>query len=348
MRPSAVGEEQPGGLIIVRASSARPAHSQEVPPTRSEPQPPLRHSSVPPPSRTASNGDVNGSLSAHPSKKFRADSGTAPGSNKGKDRTGLGSVAEADEDEDVRQMQSETEILRRKSLAAAANSNPDPRFQFPAPGASSRSTKPPSQPRGRMRETTQPVPSQETPQQERNRLLRGQTGSRRKSSLTRGKRVSSTYQSTGVIGASATAFVHLPVIRPAHEDSAQPHTSVRDSSFYKHIDVELPEPQRAAQLLIWCSHRAMNELAEQITQAASSSRRSAKDSGKDPPPLSRDDMQLLRGVGEDLVKMLAEKRIDTSVYSQPGDEDEPRQLKPNEQNVRNREREVRFNAHIQR
>ncbi|GJE89926.1 Mis12-Mtw1 protein family-domain-containing protein [Phanerochaete sordida] len=323
-----IGEEKPGGLVIVRAGSARPPHSQDAAPTRSEPQPLPRHSSVPPPSRTTSNGDLNGAHSAHPSKKFKADAGPASSSNKGKGREVLGAVAEADEDEDVRQMQSETDMLRRKSLAAAAAASSDPRFQFPAPGTSSRTTKPPSQPRGRIREMSQPLPSQETPQQERNKLLRGQTDHRRKSSLTRGKRISSTYQSTGVI--------------------AQPHTSVRNSSFYKHIDVELPEPQRAAQLLIWCSHRAMNELADEITQAASTSKQGSKDAGKDPPPLSEGDLQLLRGVGEDLVRMLAERKIDTNVYSEAGEEDEPRQLKPNEQNVRNREREVKFNAHIQR
>ncbi|EKM58573.1 uncharacterized protein PHACADRAFT_171852 [Phanerochaete carnosa HHB-10118-sp] len=324
-----VGEEKPGGLVIVRASSAHPPHSQETPPTRPEPQQPQRHSSVPPPSRTTPNGDVNGAHLARPSKKFRADSNVTSSSNKGEGREALGVVVEADEDEAVRQMRSETDMLRRKSLAAAATTKLDPKFQFPAPEASSRSTKQPSQSRGRMREMSQPLPQQDTPQQERNKLLRGQSGHRRKSSLTRGKRISSTYESTGVI------------------DLAQPHTSVRNSSFYKHIDIELPEPQRAAQLLIWCSHRAMNELAEQITQTSSSSRQNTKDSGKDPPPLS-EDLQLLKGVGEDMVRMLAERKIDTNVYNQPGEDGEPKQLKPNEQNGRNKEREVRFNAHIQR
>lgn len=324
-----VGEEKPGGLFIVRAGSARPPHSQDVPSSRSEPQPPPRHSSVPPATTTTSNGDVNGVHPAPPSKKFKADGAIASSSNKGKGREVLVTVAEADEEEVVRQMQTETDMLRRKSQAAAATApQADPRFQFPPPGTSSRAAKPPSQTRGRMREMSQPLQSQETPTQERNKLLRGQTGHRRKSSLTRGKRISSTYQSTGVI--------------------AQPHTSVQDSSFYKHIDVDLPEPQRAAQLLIWCSHRAMNELAESTTRNASSSKRGTKDPGKDPPLLSEDDLHLLRNVEEEVVKMLAERKIDTNVFSHPGDDDEPRQLKPNEQNVRNREREIRFNAHIQR
>ncbi|THG97165.1 hypothetical protein EW026_g4780 [Hermanssonia centrifuga] len=133
---------------------------------------------------------------------------------------------------------------------------------------------------------------------------------------------------------------------PAHVGIAQPHTSVRDSSFYKHIDVELPEPQRAQQLLIWCAHRAMSELSEANT-ADSSFKRSGKSPGKD-PPLPAEDLQLVKGIGEDLIRMLAEKKIDTNVYSQSEDSDAPRQLKENEQNVRNRLREVKFNAHIQK
>ena len=139
----------------------------------------------------------------------------------------------------------------------------------------------------------------------------------------------------------------LPVIRPAHKDLAQPHTTVRHSSFCKHIDVELPEPQRAQQLLIWCSYRASNEVADSNAQGASS-RPNAKDPGKDPPPLPDEHTQLLKGIGEDLVRMLAESKIDTNVYSPPEDLEAPRQLKENEENVRNRARETKFNAHIQK
>lgn len=137
--------------------------------------------------------------------------------------------------------------------------------------------------------------------------------------------------------------------------SAQPHTSVRDSSFYKHIDVDVPEPQRAQQLLIWCSHRAMSELVEENTKRAgtssegsSSSKPRGKDPGKDPPPLSSASMMLLKGVEESVVKMLAERKIDTNVYSPPEDSDVSRQLKENGENVRNRAREGKFNAHIQK
>ena len=50
------------------------------------------------------------------------------------------------------------------------------------------------------------------------------------------------------------------------------------------------------------------------------------------------------------MRMLAEKKVDTSVYggggSQNGDAQHP--LRENEQNIKNRIREARFNGHIQR
>ena len=161
---------------------------------------------------------------------------------------------------------------------------------------------------------------------------------------------------------SSLGFLSHPVAGYAHQGSdphsgsAQPHTSVRDSSFYKHIDVDVPEPQRAQQLLIWCSHRAMSELVEENTkraaggssEASSSSNAKGKDSGKDPPPLSSADMMLLKGVEESVLRMLAERKIDTNVYSPPDDAETSRQLKENEENIRNRAREQKFNAHIQK
>ena len=93
----------------------------------------------------------------------------------------------------------------------------------------------------------------------------------------------------------------------------------------------------------------MSELMEQnAKEAASSVNASGKDSGKDPPPLSSADMMLLKGVEESVVRMLAEKKIDTNVYSPPEDAEASRQLKENEANVRNRARELKFNAHIQK
>ena len=88
----------------------------------------------------------------------------------------------------------------------------------------------------------------------------------------------------------------------------------------------------------------MNEITERPPQ--SSSGKDSKHAGKD-PPLSKEDAQLLKGVQDDVIRMLAEKKIDTNVFSPP-EEAASRVLKPNEQNIKNRAREKRFNAHIQK
>ncbi|KAI0749291.1 Mis12-Mtw1 protein family-domain-containing protein [Daedaleopsis nitida] len=305
------GEEQPGGLVIVRASG--PTRSLQIEPVPSD----SRGSSVQPQPLLSSKP---------PSKKLRAEgSSRAVGKAKQRDVYAT-SRAEPEVDEDVRQMQSETDSLRRRSQAAglaAGSMNGDVGFppRTPrAPGSSSSK---------RNLDTTEPVAARETPQIEKNKMMRGETGHRRRSSVSRGKRVSSSYEATGVI--------------------SHPHTSVSVSSFFKHIDSELPEPQRARQLLIWCSNRAMNDPADQTPQA-STSRHNSTDSGKDPPPLSSSLAEILKRTEESVIRMLAEKKVDTNVYggagSSNGDAQGP--LKENEQNVKNRAREARFNAHIQR
>ncbi|KAL6298336.1 Mis12-Mtw1 protein family-domain-containing protein [Sparassis latifolia] len=328
------GEEQPGGLVIVRAPSARPRSAQggetlqveSVPQSRASSRPP----SAPPHQRST------GESSKPPAKKFRAD-GTASSTrvvSKSKDREVFTSNrAEPEVDEDVRLMQSETDTLRRRSQAAEQSAGSlNNNVQF----LPSKSPRPPSN--QRVHDTSLPLPQQETPRIERNRFMRGEEPNhRRKRSLSRGKRISSSYENTGVI--------------------SHPHTSVSDTSFHKHIDGDLPEPQRVCQLLIWCTHRAMNELTDLSSCAtseqsshASTSRREAKKPGKDPPPLSTDGIQLLKRVEEGVMKMLAEKKIDTNVYSSGGVSDArvTKPLKENEQNVKNRAREARFNAHNQR
>lgn len=88
----------------------------------------------------------------------------------------------------------------------------------------------------------------------------------------------------------------------------------------------------------------MHELSENPSE--SSSARVSRHAGKD-PPLSKDDLQLLKGLQDSVIHLLAEKKIDTNVFSPPG-EVASRPLKPNEQNVKNRAREKKFNAHIQK
>ncbi|KAI9000465.1 Mis12-Mtw1 protein family-domain-containing protein [Trametes punicea] len=310
------GEEQPGGLVIVRAPA--PANrTLQIEPLPSESRSQSRQPSVQPqPSQP----------SKPPSKKLRAD-GSSRAVGKAKDREVYASTrADPEVDEDVRQMQSETDTLRRRSQAAEQVAGAmSGSFQFPARTARSSS----SSSRNDI-DTIVPIAQQETPQIEKNKFMRGEAGHRRRSSVSRGKRISSSYEATGVI--------------------SHPHTSVSVSSFFKHIDCELPEPQRARQLLIWCSNRAMNEPADQTSQA-SSSRRKSTNSGKDPPsppPLSPAQAEILRRTQENLIRLLAERKVDTNVYGGAGSQSgDGRPLRENEQNVKNRAREARFNAHIQ-
>lgn len=162
-----------------------------------------RQPSIPPPPRT-----TNGTTSIPPAKKYKADTDSVVAKGaKGKERETLASNrTEPEVDEDVRQMQSEADSLRRQSRAAESAIAVNPAFQIPPPSTNGRSNKssrpPPSQSRGRAisRETSQPIPQQETPQIERNKMMRADPGhTRRKSSLTRGKRISSSYVNTGVI-----------------------------------------------------------------------------------------------------------------------------------------------------
>lgn len=124
---------------------------------------------------------------------------------------------------------------------------------------------------------------------------------------------------------------------------ARPHTSVSDSSLYKHIDPDLPESQRIRQLLIWLASRAM--------EPSSSSSRKGKSPAisTDPnlPPLPPGGAELLREVEEDILRQLAEKRIDTSAYSEPSESGSTWSLKENEQNVKNRAREKLFTEQIE-
>ncbi|KAI0707056.1 Mis12-Mtw1 protein family-domain-containing protein [Earliella scabrosa] len=307
------GEEQPGGLVIVRAPgpASRSLHIEPVPSESRSAS--VQPQTLLPPSKP-------------PSKKLRAD-GSSRAVGKAKEReVYTTNRAEPEVDEDVRQMQSETDTLRRRSQAAAeqAAGSLGADVQFPP-----RTPRPPNSSSRRNVDTTEPIAQRETPQIEKNKMMRGETGHRRRSSVSRGKRVSSSYEATGVI--------------------SHPHTSVSVSSFFKHIDSDLPEPQRARQLLIWCSNRSMNDLADQTSQA-STSRRTSTNSGKDPPPLSPAQADILKRTEETLIRMLAEKKVDTNVYGGAGSQngDAQRPLKENEQNVKNRAREARFNAHIQR
>ncbi|KAG2146089.1 Mis12-Mtw1 protein family-domain-containing protein [Suillus bovinus] len=329
-----IGEEQPGGLVIVRAPISRPTTPQN---NYSSPQPSTTTTRVPsrPPSSLSQpipTSSIAGP-SKPPAKKFKADSSRAPTSAKPRD-VPSSTREEPELDEDIRQMESETVHLRQRSRAKDAI---DSSFKFPPSTPKHTSQRYPS-------DALHPLPDSETPQIERNKLLREGVSlpprtpqrtpqhSRRTSMSARGKRISTSFENTGVI--------------------TQPHAAVSDSSFYKHIDCDLPDPQRARQLLVWSAARAMTRISEASSSSKSQpkSKASSSGSGKDPPPLDEHRKQILKTVQDDFIRMLAEKKIDTPVYGHGLDEQAggERNLKPNEQNVKNREREIKFREHIER
>ena len=120
-----------------------------------------------------------------------------------------------------------------------------------------------------------------------------------------------------------------------------PPKRVSDVTLYKHIDPKVSEPQRARQLLVWSAHRAS-------TTPTSSSIHSMQQ-GKDLlPKLNSEGTTVLSQVRERIIKMLIDKAIDTSAYSDDTSTSSSTQVKANEQNVMNRSREEKFLARIER
>jgi kinetochore protein Mis13/DSN1 len=110
---------------------------------------------------------------------------------------------------------------------------------------------------------------------------------------------------------------------------------VDDASFYKHIDTELPDPDRARRLFILCAARAPVPTPRE---------------GKDPPSgLSEKGVKLLQEMKEDVLLLLAERKVDMNVMAtdQPGSSGNgSMDIRPNEQNVNNRARTARFKDEI--
>ncbi|KAH9055010.1 Mis12-Mtw1 protein family-domain-containing protein [Lactarius vividus] len=240
--------------------------------------------SQPPSSQPSSNGSsALAGPSQPPNKRLRETPTNAP-ITKGKYK----SPDEEDVvEEDVRRMEMETDALRR-----AAHHSRDP-----LPSS----------------DTLLPLAPRETPKIEQNRAMRGE-GSRtprRASMSSRGKRLSNSFDRTGVI--------------------TQPHPSVNDTSLYKHIDSELPDPDRARQLILLCAARAPLPAPRE---------------GKDPPgQLSEKGVKLFQDMKDDLLLLLAERKIDLKGMrnDEPGSAtNRGVEVRANEQNVNNRGRTARF------
>ncbi|KAF9493111.1 hypothetical protein BDN71DRAFT_1450623 [Pleurotus eryngii] len=158
----------------------------------------------------------------------------------------------------------------------------------------------------------------------------GSGGHRRKSSVgSRGKRISEVFENTGII--------------------SQPHNSVSDSSFYKHIDLDLDEPERVRQLLTWCSARAASSYATFPPSTSIASSSTASPPSK-LPELSTVGAAAIKNVQDSMLRMLAEKKIPIRLYSkdESNEPDDDVHKKENAQNTKNRQWETTYSSQIQR
>ncbi|KAK0500084.1 Mis12-Mtw1 protein family-domain-containing protein [Armillaria luteobubalina] len=294
------GEEQPGGLIIVRAqsqsghSNSQPAPSTSQPPTkklRADSQQPTNKAK--PKAAKPSSSKPTRPTTPPPSTNRSRDILSSPG-----DPVAMAS--------DVRAMEDENSHLR-KSLRAPQSKGKG---------------------KGKSVDRTEPLAALETdsPMIERNKAMRGgamaainqyqgnddgnsRTPNRRSSIGGRGKRVSASFESTGI---------------------SQPHPSVHERSFFKHIDVDLPDAERMRVLLVWCSLRAAGN-EEGLDPGAARGMKAAK---------------------EEIVRSLAARQVDVGTSSSgasgSGNGTPAVSLRENEQNTSNRRFEVTYTEQIQK
>lgn len=145
---------------------------------------------------------------------------------------------------------------------------------------------------------------------------------------------------------------------------ATPHTSVSDASFYKHIDCDLTESQRAQQLLIWCSARALARDSIPLSNSKSKGDTSRSANTDSLTPLSDAQKEILRAAQEDVIQMIATRRIEIDSGTSFDDSNsrsnilaglegsmekgKGKDVGENEQNVKNKARELRFGGFIGR
>ena len=178
------GDEEAGGLVIVRAASSTDQTSSQEP------------ASIQPPSRSRSLS-VSSQTQAPPPKRLKSLASVPSSSSRKPLSTSQSIRDEREAEEDVRRMESEADQLRRKSRASEDTAGfANPPFPLQASGTKRKTTP-------GYTDTTQPVNVHETPKQNRNKGLRenGGVNGRRSSNGSRGKRISTSYEASGIIGA---------------------------------------------------------------------------------------------------------------------------------------------------
>jgi kinetochore protein Mis13/DSN1 len=110
---------------------------------------------------------------------------------------------------------------------------------------------------------------------------------------------------------------------------------VDNGSLYKHIDTEIPNPDRLRQLIILCAARSPLPAPRE---------------GKDPPSEpSEKGAKLLLGLKDNVLRLLAERKIDlnaTSIDRLGSPANGSLDIRPNEQNLNNCARTTQFKDEI--
>lgn len=103
------------------------------------------------------------------------------------------------------------------------------------------------------------LPFADTPVIQRNKEMRKNSSTARRSSAgMRGRRASS-LMDAGMSNGEPRSDASWATIYTYTTQTALPHSEVETSEFYKHINQDLMEPRRMKQLLVWCGTRALPE-----------------------------------------------------------------------------------------
>ncbi|KIL64062.1 hypothetical protein M378DRAFT_78848 [Amanita muscaria Koide BX008] len=367
---------QPSSSLPLKRNATTELQAPPNKKARAESQPLASSTKKSKPTPTPTPTHTSTSTNQHRSGSLPLTNGRLTTQQKTALRSGISSIAEEDEEQiedDVRAMEAEANHLRRTSRVYVAESSNSTASTISFPSENNK-PRPRSRSRSRMSavDTIQPL-ADESLQIVRNKRIRegamaaitavngdathAETSRRgrerereqntvnghhrRKSSISsRGKRISTSFEITGVI--------------------PQPHSSVSYTSFYKHIDADLPDSERLRMLLIWCASRAAAKLnSTSIPNSTSAEHPNEDNPGSknsllpipDLPPLSARAQQIVKRVQEDVIQMLAEREIDLSLHGHHQTESSQglgKNLKQNEQNVTNKMLEALYGKQIKR
>ncbi|KAK4689186.1 kinetochore protein Mis13/DSN1, partial [Tremellales sp. Uapishka_1] len=168
-------------------------------------------------------------------------------------------------------------------------------------------------------DSVMPIPISDTPIIKKNKEMR-RDAERRSSFGMRGKRASSSFE---------------------RGDLPMPHHNVPYQEFYKHISVDIYEPRRLAQLLVWCAKRALDEAI------ASSPSQKGKEKAKE--VRTEDGDRMIQQIMDEFMGNLTQGNVEIKLDDRSAESNKVASampLRPHPKNVSNREAEMSMDAFI--